>query len=72
MAEQVWPVELKLVATVYDPETNQPLETIEVDNTKSAPMQMINLELDKRGYSSLFYDGGAGAWRTTERGARRV
>jgi hypothetical protein len=68
----MWPVELQLVATVYDPETGQPLETIKVDNMKPAPMQAINLELDKRGYSALFYDTRFGEWRTTERGARRV
>jgi hypothetical protein len=56
---ETWPVELKLVATIFDPETGQPLET-------------INLELDKRGYSALFYDSGTGRWRATERGARRV
>lgn len=71
MAE-TWPVELKLVATVYDPETGQPLETVEVDNTKPAPMQTINLELDKRGYAPLFFDAQFGLWRTTERNARRV
>lgn len=71
MAE-TWPVELKLVATVFDPEIGQPLETIEVDNTKPAPMQAINLELDRRGYSALFFDGGTGRWRATERGARRA
>jgi len=71
MAE-TWPVELKLVATVYDPETGQPLETIEVSNTRPAPMQAINLELDKRGYSALFFDTRFSMWRTTERGTKRV
>jgi hypothetical protein len=72
MAE-TWPVELKIVATIYDPETGQAVEEpIEVDNTKPAPMQAINLELDKLGYSPLFFDGRFGKWRTTERGARRV
>lgn len=70
MAE-IWPVEIKLVATVYDPETKQPLHVVEVDNTRPAPMQAINLQLDQLGYSSVFYDSGFGLWRVTEKGAKR-
>jgi hypothetical protein len=72
MADQTWPVDLELVATIHDPETGQPLHTIRVDNTKAAPMQAINLALDNLGYSSLFYDSRFGLWRVSEKGVRRV
>lgn len=71
MTEQ-YPVDLKIVATVYDPETKQRIETIEVDMTKPAPMQAVGVELDRRGYAPLYYDAEFRTWRTTERGAKRT
>jgi hypothetical protein len=71
MTEQ-YPVDLKIVATVWDPETKQAIETIEVDMTKPAPIQAVGIELDRRGYEPLFYDAEFRLWRTTQRGTPRT
>lgn len=64
-----YPVELTLVAVAYDPETREPLVTVTVDAIESAPMQSINLGLDRVGFSPMFLESGS--WRTSQRGARR-
>lgn len=69
--EFIFPVTLRLVARVFDANSGDVLEEIEVDNSKPAPMQEINVRLDQLGYSSLFHAGHAG-WAVTNRGARRV
>lgn len=66
---ETWPVELKLVAIIRD-EEGESLATIEVDNTKPAPMQALNLKLDELGLSPLFH--GANGWRVSLRGERRA
>jgi hypothetical protein len=65
-----YPVDLKIVATVYDPETKQPVETIEVDMTTVAPMQTLAVELDRRGYDPMTYDAEFRTWRAVQRAQR--
>lgn len=67
-----YPVGLKLVATVTDPDSGEVIETIEVDMTKPAPMQGIAVTLDGRGYAPLTYDALTRRWLTTARDARRT
>jgi hypothetical protein len=68
----LWPVDLTVVAVVRDPDTGEALATIEVDHSTPAHMQVIGLELDKRGYSPLFYNAETRRFCVTARGARRT
>lgn len=70
MPEPTFPVTLKLVAHVFDPESGELLEWFEVDASRPAPMQEMNIRFDRAGYSSLFHAGHAG-WTVTGKGARR-
>lgn len=67
-----YPVALKIVATVTDPESGEVVDTIEVDMTRAAPMQAVGIELDRRGYDPLVRNAETRSWVTTPRGAQRV